>query len=460
MDSQWQIPCPDMSTMQTSAANMEQWASEIATTIPIALKCARSNALRTLISDYLDLDQAFEAFSAQVTLQRLGGKITEQSQLILDRLLADLSRKLMEQTQPLLNELQQHSDYWGRKMPEHRTWLTSLRRYQCNQPDFVQSLQKINVRYYQFFSQMQPENSSCRSTLAELLRQRVEVERDYHNADMPLALQLWGQQNDVDEGKLVALMNPDLQAVRSYIRALQHKSGLKHCTLPEFRSLEQGSMTIPALTPEEAVQLVLRALNDLDPQGARRVGCLMSEGRLAVQRPGSNAVPLCLSTPNGSYVRVPYEPDLHHLMLLMHELGHARHQEQHRADGKGHIPLTSVESEAQALMAEQALAHWLMRSDTQIVEPVQHYLRYQRVEMDYRHRMLANFELQIHRLPEVSEQTVGRLWLEVNRTFYGETIKLPDDFQWGWCELHHLFTAPFYLLAYPEALSRLRFGKS
>lgn len=460
MDNQWQLKCLDMRELKASAVHMERRASEISTAIPSALGCSRSDLLRSLIQEYLDLDQAFETFSAQITLQRFAGSISEQSQSILEKLLADLSRTLMARTQPLLSELEQYSDHWSRIMPEHETWLASLKRYQCDRPDLAQNLQKIGARYYQLARQMQPGSSSYRSALVGLLRQRVELEQYYHDADMPLAFQLWGQHNAVDEDRLTDLLNPELQVVQSYIRSLQYKNGLSRCTLSEFRSLEQECMAIPALNPEEALQLVLQALNDLDPQGARRMDCLVREGRLAVQQSNPNAVPLCLDTPEGSYVRVPYEPDLYHLMLLMHELGHARHQEQYRADGNGHIPLTSVESEAQALLSEQTLAQWFMRSDNQFAESARHYLDYQSVEMDHRHRMLGNFELGLYRLPEINEQTVGRWWLELNRTFYGERIELSDDFQWGWCELHHLFTAPFYLLAYPEALSRLRNRKS
>ncbi|TGG90294.1 hypothetical protein E4656_18700 [Natronospirillum operosum] len=452
MDSQWQIQCLDISEMQASAAQLEQWAGEIATAIPTALKCATPDTLRPLIREYLDLDQAFEALSAQITLQRLEGRTTKQSQSMLERLQADLSQTLMAQTQPLLSELQQHSDHWCIAMPEHQTWLTSLQRYRCDQPDFAQTLRTLGAQYQQLASQLQPEKGSCRAALADLLRQRVELEKTVQGDGLPLALRLWCRQNDVDKKQLTRVLEPEFQAVHHYIREVQHQNALSFCTLNDFRAFEQDRMAIPAMLPEDAVQLILQALNDLNPQSAERLHLLVQKGRLAVRPSDSNTVPLCLDTPMGSWVRLPYVPDLYHLMLLMHELGHALHQEQHRAAGNGHIPLPAVESEMAALSAEQTLAHWLMQSGGPMAEPADHYLQYQRMEMDHRHRMLARFELALHDLPEVTEQSISQLWLNVNQAFYGETIELPEDFQWVWCEVHHFFTAPYYLLAYPLAM--------
>lgn len=134
-------------------------------------------------------------------------------------------------------------------------------------------------------------------------------------------------------------------------------------------------------------------------------------------------------------------------------------KQQHRKDAcpkqlEWLAALDRLDRAAAALSAERALVLWLIAQGEPWATPARRYLTAQTLEMDNRHRMLSRFELGLYELPEWTVASISAHWLELNRQFYGDRIQFDPGFATAWSELHHLFTAPWYLLAYPLAMQR------
>ncbi len=467
--------------MSTEAASLSHWPLDglLARLQPDALSAeleelrAESEALadwaispgdapwKTLLARYLALDERFEALSSIV---HLAHRQRRQSERVLraEQALAKQGLHLHRQTAPLV-------EAWRRKArkqkhrrdacPMQLEWLKALDRLDRAAVDDPQQTALMRLlaegwHHVMSASPVGPDEQGL-GRLAELLQTRVEADQRCSESGWPPSLHRWGALNDVDFQVLDTWTDSHAESgMPAYARALQRGAGLSRCDLKTFRDLERRSMAIPRLDDVQAVKLVLTALGDIDPQGARLVRKLVRDGRLAF-RPASELA-LCIDTPCGAYVSLSYQPDLNGLMLLAHELGHAVQYEKRRAEGRGHIPLTTVASEAAALSAERALVLWLVARGEPWATPARQYLTAQTLEMDHRHRMLSQFELGLYQLPELTVASISAHWLELNRRFYGATIQFDPGFATAWSELHHLFTAPWYLLAYPLAMQRFR----
>ncbi|MEX0584328.1 MAG: hypothetical protein WEB07_01090 [Natronospirillum sp.] len=425
---------------------------------------------QSLVGRYLRLDQRFEALSSVVQLASMcqpNRKMVQQA----TNALSHIGIYIYHRTVSLINAwrtLVGEDERFLKDHPVHAEWLTSLNRIEAATTTDQQPADNQTSIGEGWSRIMQSASPSVRrdfdrqhvDAIAALLQQRIRSDPLPPDASMPSGLHSWARLNSVKSTTLDSLLiGNEYQEGHTYVREIQCRAGLNRCTLDTFRALEQDEMTISQLNVDEMIELVLTGLHAFDPEGACIAQRLVAEKRLAVLTTSSgdnlrSSPSLCLDTPFGAFVRVNFQSDMNNLMILMHELGHAIHYEKRRASGKGHIPLTIVASESAALSAERSLARWLMDQGESWEIPAQHYLRFQTMEMNFRHRMLARFELGLYRLPDLTSGSINQYWMQLNHAFYGPTIEFDTEFEVAWCEVHHLFTAPWYLLAYPLAIQQ------
>jgi oligoendopeptidase F len=48
----------------------------------------------------------------------------------------------------------------------------------------------------------------------------------------------------------------------------------------------------------------------------------------------------------------------------------------------------------------------------------------------------------------VTAERLGDLWIEANRAYYGDSVRMTDGYRWGWSYIPHFIHTPFYCYAY------------
>lgn len=247
----------------------------------------------------------------------------------------------------------------------------------------------------------------------------------------------------------IALSDSHLEESRCYFDTILDRNGKATATIDKVRDLEASLSAAIQLDIDDAINRLLNSLKGLHPICRQEVEALLSEGRLRLAEPD-----LCLDTPFGSYVQLAFDGGLESAVRLAHEIGHAIHQKLHRDSSAAHLPLTDVDSETWAMAFENRFMDALESGKPEWSGAVQAFRRHRLIEMNHRHRMLNSFEQALHDPGIQTEADIDRLWLAYNRRFYGDRIQLDSGFESAWSEIHHFFTAPFYLAVYAVAKER------
>lgn len=291
--------------------------------------------------------------------------------------------------------------------------------------------------------------------MSKALAQRVQEDAITGPARAQWLLR-WCQQEGMSiEQVLSQLHQRDFYSVHQYIAQWLAQAGIQHASLEMLEHLRLAPMRLPRMNAKAALALIQRFHQAQNPPAAKWLQRFVKTQRLALTHADEDTA-WCLDTPFGAYVRVDYQPNLTSLMTLMHELGHAYHQDQHRVQSGR--PLRQIEKETAALRAEQLLLLWLAKQPPPFPMAVQTYRQYLDVEMTQRQRMLSQFEFDLYRLPTFTPNHISTLWRQHIQHFYGPQIELDDFDAESWSELPQLLTAPFYRLSYSAAYARASVG--
>lgn len=296
--------------------------------------------------------------------------------------------------------------------------------------------------------------SPLNSTLAQMsaaLAARVHADSSPGPARSQWLLH-WCQQEGVPIGHILQqLQARDYSEVHHQTANTLAQAGLQKASLEHLETLSLKPFQLPGVNAKTALALIQQCWLACQPSAAIWLQQLIAAQRLCITT-GGDDMAWCLDTPFGAYVRVDYQPDFTHLMTLVHELGHAYHQDLHRAESSR--PLRYIEKETAALKAEQQLLLWLTQQPPPYPEAVKHYWQYQYFEMHTRQWLLSQFEFDLYRLQTFTPSHISSLWCAHLHRYYGPQIELNTDDAEAWAELPELLTAPFYRLSYPLAYAR------
>lgn len=240
---------------------------------------------------------------------------------------------------------------------------------------------------------------------------------------------------------------------QAYFRQLASCTSVNRPELSHIRDLEESRYAGFNCSLTEALHVLKHSFAQCHPNCAHEIDRIVVQGRLRLLT-GTDQPDLCLDTPFGSYVQLHFNDSLPSVVNLAHEMGHAVHQHLHRHSCRAGQPLNAVDSETWALDFETVLIDRLTIDHPDFSPALNAYRESRRIEINHRHRMLHQFELALHNPSIQSPEDVNALWLNVNRLFYGDSIELEADFKHAWQDVHHLFTAPFYLMVYGVAKER------
>jgi len=153
------------------------------------------------------------------------------------------------------------------------------------------------------------------------------------------------------------------------------------------------------------------------------------------------------------YLLLNYQGKMRDVMTLAHELGHGVHQV--LAGPQGHLmsdtPLTLAETAS--VFGEMLTFQAMLKATT---EPkARRAMLAAKIEdmLNTVVRQIAfyEFERRVHDLRrdgEISAETLGEIWLDIQRESLGPAIRFEPEYSHYWAYIPHFIHAPFYVYAY------------
>ena len=205
----------------------------------------------------------------------------------------------------------------------------------------------------------------------------------------------------------------------------------------------------------DAVRMVLDAYRGFSPRLADLAQQILTEKHIdAPTRPGKIGGAYCYSVVPGltPYVLLNYTGDARDIATMAHELGHAIHglMAAHHSVFTFHSTLPLAETAS--VFGERILSDALMRQESNT--KVRQGLLLGQLDDIYatvlRQAYFVRFEKTAHQM--IGEGATGdqlaETYLAELRQQFGRAVKVPDEFQWEWLTIPHIFASPFYCYAY------------
>lgn len=206
---------------------------------------------------------------------------------------------------------------------------------------------------------------------------------------------------------------------------------------------------------QDAINMVLEAYRGFSPQLADLAERVVHERHIdARTRPGKIGGAYCYSvvpsmTP---YVLLNFTGEARDIATMAHELGHAVHGmlAQHHSMFTFHSTLPLAETAS--VFGERILSDALMSQERD--KKVRQGLLLNQLDDIYatvlRQAYFVQFENQAHEMiaQGATVKDLAKTYLAEVRQQFGKGIKVPEEFQWEWLTIPHIFASPFYCYAY------------
>jgi oligoendopeptidase F len=206
---------------------------------------------------------------------------------------------------------------------------------------------------------------------------------------------------------------------------------------------------------QDAVQMVLEAYRGFSPQLADLAERVMHERHVdARARPGKIGGAYCYSVvPNMTpYVLLNFTGEARDIATMAHELGHAVHGMLAEKHSMFTFHSTLPLAETASVFGERILSDALMNQERD--KKVKQGLLLNQLDDIYatvlRQAYFVQFENQAHEMiaQGATVKDLAKTYLAEVRQQFGKGIKVPEEFQWEWLTIPHIFASPFYCYAY------------
>ena len=205
----------------------------------------------------------------------------------------------------------------------------------------------------------------------------------------------------------------------------------------------------------DAVKMVLEAYRGFSPRLADMAQQVFTDRHIdAPTKPGKIGGAYCYSVVPGitPYVLLNYTGDARDIATMAHELGHAVHgmMAAHHSVFTFHSTLPLAETAS--VFGERILSDALMKQETN--KKVRQGLLLSQLDDIYatvlRQAYFVRFEKTAHQM--IAEGATGdhlaKTYLDELRQQFGKAVKVPNEFQWEWLTIPHIYASPFYCYAY------------
>ena len=205
----------------------------------------------------------------------------------------------------------------------------------------------------------------------------------------------------------------------------------------------------------EAKKLVLHAYERFSPKLAQHTHQVFADGHIDVDpRPGKASGAFCYSvlptlTP---YVMLNYTGDARDVATLAHELGHAVHAMMAKHHSVFTFHSTLPLAETASVFGEQLLSQALLQ-EVKNTRMKQSLLLGQLDDLYatiLRQAYFVKFEDEAHEYISkgATVNNLSQTYLRLLKEQFGQTVSVPEEFQWEWVTIPHIYHSPFYCYAY------------
>ena len=205
----------------------------------------------------------------------------------------------------------------------------------------------------------------------------------------------------------------------------------------------------------DAVRMVLDAYHGFSPRLADLAQQVFADRHIdARTKPGKLGGAYCYSVTPGQtpYVMLNFTGEARDIATMAHELGHAVHgmmAEQHNVfTFHSTLPL----AETASVFGERILSDALMAGESS--KSVKQSLLVNQLDDVYatvmRQAYFVAFERAAHDMVAQGATTteLGKTYLSLLRQQFGKSLRVPQEFQWEWLIIPHIYASPFYCYAY------------
>ncbi len=315
-----------------------------------------------------------------------------------------------------------------------------------------------------------------------LRRKAVEALTERFQADQPLFTHItntlskdleleakWRGYEDVAAARHIAnrveapVVDALAQSVQDAYPRLSHRYYALKAKWLGLEKLETWDRNAPL--PEEqtdlipwdrAKDIVLSAYGDFAPDLAAHAAPFFDKGWInAAPREGKAGGAFSHPTvPSANpFILINYMGRTRDVMTLAHELGHGVHQVLAAEQGPlmAETPLTLAET---ASVFGEMLTFKRLLSETTDAASRKAMLASKVEDMIntcVRQIAFYTFERRLHverRKGELSAEDIGKIWMDVQTTSLGPSVRLSDGYETFWCYIPHFIHSPFYVYAY------------
>jgi oligoendopeptidase F len=206
---------------------------------------------------------------------------------------------------------------------------------------------------------------------------------------------------------------------------------------------------------DDAVAMVLEAYRGFSPQLADLAEEVFRAKHIdAPTRPGKLGGAFCYSVAPGltPYVMLNFTGEARDVATMAHELGHAIHGMMAKDHSVFTFHATLPLAETASVFGERILSDALMSQEPK--KTVRQGLLLNQLDDIYatilRQAYFVRFENLAHQMiaDGATGDQLAQAYLAELRQQFGKSVKVPDEFQWEWLSIPHLFASPFYCYAY------------
>lgn len=205
----------------------------------------------------------------------------------------------------------------------------------------------------------------------------------------------------------------------------------------------------------DAIAMVLEAYRGFSPQLADLAEEVFRARHIdAPTRPGKLGGAYCYSVAPGltPYVMLNFTGEARDVATMAHELGHAVHNMMAKDHSIFTFHATLPLAETASVFGERILSDALMSQEPK--KTVRQGLLLNQLDDIYatilRQAYFVRFEKLAHQMiaDGATGDQLAQAYLAELRQQFGKSVKVPNEFQWEWLSIPHLFASPFYCYAY------------
>lgn len=313
----------------------------------------------------------------------------------------------------------------------------------------------VRRRAMRMFFERYADNKLVISHLYNTIVKDFGLEKDLRGYKTPISIM--NTHNDLEEEAVHALIDVTTESyglVQRYYKIKSQLLALDEMTLADiYAPLPQSPQ---GYNFDDAKSLVLDAFGSFDGEFQSLAKSMFDEQRVdAPVTPTKRGGAFCSSsTPDlKPYVLLNFTGKLRDVSTMAHELGHAIHAMLGRNRNLSTFHAILPLAETASVFSEMVLTDYFLKREKD--DGVKQALLTSKLEdifaTSHRQNMFSRFEIAAHERVNQglqSSKDFCELYQSELKNMFGNAVSYPEEYQWEWTSIPHIFHVPFYVYAY------------